>query len=985
MCNITSKILLLAGALGWAASGHAADKTYPGVVKASIWWGIGGTAIGDLTGNARYKEAPDEVRFFDSADMGANIGDNYGGTMEFLWTAPSSGKFHFAIAADDNAELWISTDETAANLKKVASEPQWNPARAFGDAGVSRRPGCGGTAGLPPCENVSPDLTFVGGKKYFFRGLWKEGGGGDNFAVAVAPAGEAFTDSSTVIPAEQISSVASDTASIGKATSDLSWVYVGGKVNLSVSQYLPPGGTSTLQWYKDGVSVAGATSSALAYTTVAADAGKNVRFTAKQTAAGVTTESAAATVQVIDPGPAVDSPGFLKFEAWNNISGTAVQGLLDDPRYPASPDYVSYTSSADTRPVYPDDSHENYGGKLSGYIVPTESGSYNFFLRSDDASALFLSLDDKPANLVQIAEETGCCNAFQEPGSPRTSDAVPLVGGKRYYVEVIWKEGGGGDFAQVAWRKDGDTTAAGSLSPIPGKYLLAKAPAGGVTVTFTTQPVASANVEVAKTITLSAAATAFPINSVAYQWQKDGVDIPGATSSKYTLPVGVAGDVGKTAKYRLVATTLGNVKANSSEAAVTTVADTFPPTIARAGSVKKGSNVEIGLTFNEGVDATTAGDKANYSLSAGTVSSVRFVAPKGSKLDPARVVIVASGLTAGQTVTVSAKNIKDKAGNAIPAASPATATLKVSKMSWVGVGADEINVEKGNTDYSDDVVAVGASKSFKDAEDFDLVSGGSGNWDAYDEGTFVYEEITGDFDRVVRVEYQDPTSQWARSALSVREALDEGTTRADATGGDAAVKPMSRNLNVRFSAPLQASGAGANNAYEVIDRNVPGGNYRGTPGGFGGAPNYPQAWMRISRVGKVLHFFKSDNGSTWTNEGTLDWETADQPALASKLYVGLFYSPEYNNNDTKNILTGSAISQFRDYGAWPSSPAGGGDPGKIAAAFNAAGKPSISWDSSKGGVLQSATAVNGPYADVAGATSPYVPSGAGGFYRLRGN
>ena len=239
---------------------------------------------------------------------------------------------------------------------------------------------------------------------------------------------------------------------------------------------------------------------------------------------------------------------------------------------------------------------------------------------------------------------------------------------------------------------------------------------------------------------------------------------------------------------------------------------------------------------------------------------------------------------------------------------------------------------------------------------------------------------------MVRVEYQDPTSQWSRTALTVREALDEGTTRADATGGVDAVKPMSRNLNVRFSAALQATGAAANNLYEVIDRNVTGGNYRGTPGGFGGAPNYPNAWSRISRVGKVLHFWKSDNGTTWTNEGTVDWEDTanDQPPLAAKLYVGVFYAPEYNNNDIKNVLTGSAVAQYRDYGAYPLELLGGGDPGKVAIKVNAGSQVEISWDSSKGGKLQSAASVNGPYTDVAGATSPYTtaPSGTARYYRL---
>jgi len=36
---------------------------------------------------------------------------------------------------------------------------------------------------------------------------------------------------------------------------------------------------------------------------------------------------------------------------------------------------------------------------------------------------------------------------------------------------MVYKEGGGGDYGQIAWRKEGDSTAANKLTPIPGKFL----------------------------------------------------------------------------------------------------------------------------------------------------------------------------------------------------------------------------------------------------------------------------------------------------------------------------------------------------------------------------------------------------------------------------------------------------------------------------------------------------------------------------------
>src|SRR6185312_10207936 len=106
----------------------------------------------------------------------------------------------------------------------------------------------------------------------------------------------------------------------------------------------------------------------------------------------------------------------------------------------------------------------NYGSHAYGWLTPKESGNYTFFIRSDDASQLFLSTDSDPANGTEIAYENGCCNGFleqKEDGSvTQTSQPVALVANTPYYIEALQKEGGGGDFVEVAWRKEGDTNAA---------------------------------------------------------------------------------------------------------------------------------------------------------------------------------------------------------------------------------------------------------------------------------------------------------------------------------------------------------------------------------------------------------------------------------------------------------------------------------------------------------------------------------------------
>ncbi len=359
----------------------------------------------------------------------------------------------------------------------------------------------------------------------------------------------------------------------------------------------------------------------------------------------------------------VEVAGFLKFESWVGMeAGTAVTLLTDWIAADNKPNFVSYTPAADSRPVYPDDTHEQYGAIISGWLTPAESGSYTFFLRSDDASELWLSTTDKAADLVKIAEQTGCCNAFTEPNAadpaaaPYTSVPVALVSGTKYYLQLIWKEGGGGDYGQVAWRKGGDTTAATALTPLSGLILSSLADPTGASVNLTTQPV-SATVAEGTTTTFSVAATfSSPYASTAwYQWYRNGQAIAGATASSYTTPeVSLTGDQG--AKYKSVVSVPG-LLATSNEATLTVVSDTEPPRISR---VKATSVSTLIVTFSEPIEETSAEVIGNYSISGG-IAITTATASGGS------VLLNTGALTVGASYTLTAGGVKDRYGNILPA------------------------------------------------------------------------------------------------------------------------------------------------------------------------------------------------------------------------------------------------------------------------------------------------------------------------------
>lgn len=113
------------------------------------------------------------------------------------------------------------------------------------------------------------------------------------------------------------------------------------------------------------------------------------------------------------------------------------------------PDYTgsltSFTSGIDVA--------DNYSRRLTGQIIAPVSGTYVFWIASDDASRLYLSTTSSAANKVQIASLSGW-TSFQnwDANTSQKSANITLTAGQSYYMEVQHQEGGGGDHVSVAWQ-----------------------------------------------------------------------------------------------------------------------------------------------------------------------------------------------------------------------------------------------------------------------------------------------------------------------------------------------------------------------------------------------------------------------------------------------------------------------------------------------------------------------------------------------------
>ena len=187
----------------------------------------------------------------------------------------------------------------------------------------------------------------------------------------------------------------------------------------------------------------------------------------------------------------VFSRGLLRFEYFGKLSysdNLIYSTLLSDPRYPKSPDWTGFLTSFDSRTVFPDDQRNGYGARVTGLFVPKTNGNYSFYMKSDDTSLLFLN----PLGTEPIDATTGspllngetCCHPFAD----LTAIAGPFVAGQMYYIEADYKEGGGGDYVQVAAKPEADPTLPNSLLPLAGPLLGVLADPAGASVTITQQP-----------------------------------------------------------------------------------------------------------------------------------------------------------------------------------------------------------------------------------------------------------------------------------------------------------------------------------------------------------------------------------------------------------------------------------------------------------------------------------------------------------------
>ncbi len=444
--NATTGVLTVNGGLSFAAlpkyllnvqvsdsggltrSAQIAVEVEARAVRRQLWTGVGGNDVGNLTSLGTFPNTPNSTTYQPFFETPTDFADNYGQRLTGYIRAPDSGNYTFWIASDDDSELWLSTTTNPANKVRIAHVDGATAPREWEKYGTQR----------------SSVVTLEGGKFYYVEVLQKEGIGGDNLAVAWqgpdfgrvilgAPhvTQETYNHAGPTINDKTVTVFNRGTTEITLPEAK-DWTDPGTKITFSITAGNEDG-AFTIDPATGVITVNGA---------LLPTGTRVLTVTATDNGPTPLSDTSTVTVNILKPG--------LKREVWTGLpAGQALGDLTNWLYFPHSPDQTGYVQNFKA----PTGFGENYGQRLSGFVIPPESGNYTFWIASDDGGELSLSSDASATNKKTIAYVINSVNEENwNAQANQQSVVISLVAGQRYYIEAMQKEGNGGDHLAVAWQ-----------------------------------------------------------------------------------------------------------------------------------------------------------------------------------------------------------------------------------------------------------------------------------------------------------------------------------------------------------------------------------------------------------------------------------------------------------------------------------------------------------------------------------------------------
>jgi hypothetical protein len=134
-----------------------------GNVIREVWANIPGTDIASIPVDT----PPDNTTTLVSLQTPQYSGNNYGSRVRGYLCVPATGNYTFWIASDDKGELWLSTDESIENKRRIAWVSGYTPYQNYEKYASQKSAG----------------IYLVQGQRYYFETLHKEADGNDHLSV----------------------------------------------------------------------------------------------------------------------------------------------------------------------------------------------------------------------------------------------------------------------------------------------------------------------------------------------------------------------------------------------------------------------------------------------------------------------------------------------------------------------------------------------------------------------------------------------------------------------------------------------------------------------------------------------------------------------------------------------------------------------------------------------------------------------------------
>ncbi|HEY5912312.1 MAG TPA: LamG-like jellyroll fold domain-containing protein [Verrucomicrobiae bacterium] len=163
----------------------------PGI-KEQLWYGATRATVESGSYDA---VSPDRLLALALFESPNEQGDNFGERLSAMFKPQVTGDYVFFITADDDSDLFVSTDATPANKRMVAQETSWSDPRTWtsdnGDATVTpqkRSDKWKPDAATPP--PFASGIHLLADTIYYIEAVHHEGGGGDEVDVTYKLIGE---------------------------------------------------------------------------------------------------------------------------------------------------------------------------------------------------------------------------------------------------------------------------------------------------------------------------------------------------------------------------------------------------------------------------------------------------------------------------------------------------------------------------------------------------------------------------------------------------------------------------------------------------------------------------------------------------------------------------------------------------------------------------------------------------------------------------